>query len=527
MGTATGGDGYSFGRWRLLPEARRLLADGEPVALGSRAFDVLLALVEARGELVTKDALLHRVWPCTIVEENNLQVQISALRRTLGADAARCIATIPGRGYRFTAEVRAAAPAAALPAASPPAATPLGRRPMVIVLPFENIGGAPEEGYFSAGLTADLVTDLTRFESLHVVAPRRGTDISGAPLAIRPEQAEESAAAAAARYLVCGAVRRSGGRIRVTARLEEVGSGVHLWAERFDRPLDDLFAVQEELADRIAARLAGQLDHEGMRRVRRRPPASLDAYDLCLRGRDLHGRATEADTLSAREMFDRAIALDPGYAPAHAWQALTVQRGFTLWWGEPRGEAALPPALAHAERAMAIEPGSPLCAVALAYIQVLCGRFDEGLEIGRAALLANPSSLEGRFYWSEVLIYAAEDPEQTVREIRAALALDPFHPPAARAQLGRALLVAGRPEEALAELRQCAARVREYAPFYSNLVVAAFETGRMEEARAAVREVRRLRPGWTLRDMAGRWYFRDPAVSERWRVAYRAAGLPE
>ena len=487
---------------------------------------MLLALVEARGELVTKDALLHRVWPCTIVEENNLQVQISALRRTLGADAARFIATIPGRGYRFTAEVRAAAGAAALRAGPQPAAAPLGRRPMVIVLPFENIGGAPEEGYFSAGLTADLVTDLTRFESLHVVAPRRGTDLSGAPLAIRPEQPEESAAAAA-RYLVCGAVRRSGGRIRVTARLEEVGSGVHLWAERFDRPLDDLFAVQEELADRIAARLAGQLDHEGMRQVRRRPPASLDAYDLCLRGRDLHGRATEADTLSAREMFDRAIALDPGYAPAHAWQALTVQRGFTLWWGEPRGEAALPPALAHAERAMAIEPGSPLCAVALAYIQVLCGRFDEGLEIGRAALLANPSSLEGRFYWSEVLIYAAEDPEQTVREIRAALALDPFHPPAARAQLGRALLVAGRPEEALAELRQCAARVREYAPFYSNLVVAAFETGRMEEARAAVREVRRLRPGWTLRDMAGRWYFRDPAVSERWRVAYRAAGLPE
>jgi TolB-like protein len=242
MGTAAGRNGYSFGRWRLLPDARRLLADGEPVALGSRAFDLLLVLVE--------DALLHRVWPSTVVEENNLQVQMSALRRALGVDAAQFIATVPGRGYRFTGEVRAASAETAFPGRSPPNA--VAGRPMVVVLPFENIGGEPEEGYFSAGLTADLVTDLTRFESMHVVAPRRGADLPGALPPIRPEPQAESGAAA--RYLVSGAVRRSGGRIRVTARLEDADSGVHLWAERFDRPLDDLFAVQEELADRIAAR---------------------------------------------------------------------------------------------------------------------------------------------------------------------------------------------------------------------------------------------------------------------------------
>jgi hypothetical protein len=116
------------------------------------------------------------------------------------------------------------------------------------------------------------------------------------------------------------------------------------------------------------------VDHEQLRLARRRPPASLDAYDLCLRGRELHFRGTEADTLLAREMFDRAIEADPDYAPAYAWQAYTVQRGFTHWWGEPRGPAALPPALGLAQRAVAIEPDSPLCVSRLAFVLLLCGR---------------------------------------------------------------------------------------------------------------------------------------------------------
>lgn len=139
----------------------------------------------------------------------------------------------------------------------------------------------------------------------------------------------------------------------------------------------------------------------------------------------------------------------------------------------------------------------------------------------------NPAAYQARQTLSEVLMHACVDPEEAVRQSRIALDLDPFHPPSAQAQLGRALLLAGRVEEALAELRRCGPRLRDYGPYYTNLVVAAVETGRLEEARAAVAEVRRLRPGWTLRDMAGRWLFRDPAVAERFRAAYRAAGLPE
>jgi TolB-like protein len=280
----------------------------------------------------------------------------------LGEDAAALIATVPGKGYCLTApsEAPLAPPLAPLP-------VPPSGRPMVVVQPFESLAEDRGEDYFAAGLTADLVTDLARFEALQVVAPRNRDWAAEAALPNGPR------GGSAKRYLVGGSVRRAGGRIRVTARLEDLATGVHLWADRFDRPLDDLFAVQEELADRIAARLVSQLDQEGMRQARQRPPASLDAYDLCLRGRELHGRVTEAATLEARAMFDRAIALDPDYGLAHSWQAFTVHRGYTHWWGEPHGFAAVPLALALAERGVALAPESPFCVSTLGYVQYLAG----------------------------------------------------------------------------------------------------------------------------------------------------------
>lgn len=391
-----------------------------------------------------------------------------------------------------------------------------------MVLPFETIGGDPEQGYFANGLTADLVTDLTRFQSLHVVSPRRGDP---QPWREAP-WADGDAPPRGAAYRVSGSVRRAGDRIRVTAQLEDMQSGAHLWADRFDRSLGDLFAVQEELAEHVAAHLVSRVENEGMRRARRRPPASLDAYDLCLRGRELHGRARKADTLLAREMFDRAIAADPDYAAAYAWQAYTVQRGFTHWWGEPRGEAALAPALALARRAVEIEPDSSLCLSRLAIIQVFSRQHDEAVESGLAAIRLNPCSFDARQACSEVLLHAG-DPGEAVQETRIALALDPLHPPGVRNQLGRALLLAGRAEEALAELRPLVARLPDYGPAYHSLVVAAVESGHMEEARAAVREVRRIGPHWTMRTLDSLWFFRRPDDAERFRAAYRAAGLPE
>ncbi|MBD0276014.1 MAG: hypothetical protein ICV73_29315 [Acetobacteraceae bacterium] len=402
---------------------------------------------------------------------------------------------------------------------------PPAKRPLVVVLPFDEIGADPDQHYFAAGLTADLAIDLTRCHSLRVASPpRAGVWRPGQALPDTPGLGE--AAAPRVGYLVTGSVRRAGSRIRVTARLEEAETGVHLWADRFDRQMDDLFAVQEELAECLASRLATQVDQEGMRRARSRPPASLDAYDLCLRGRDLRRRGNQADTLRARGMFDLSIAEDPLYAPSHAWLSYTLIRGFSHRWGEPSGRDALEPSLAAARRAVELDPESPTCVSRLGFMQALSGRWDEGLETARAAVALGPGVFEARQAYAQVLTHAG-DAEEAVRQYALALSLDPFHPVGARVEYARALLLADRPEEAFAELRACAVREPGYSFCFQYLATAAMELGLVGEAREAVRQLLRIGPYWTVRNSDYLYCFRRPADGERFGSALRAAGLPE
>jgi TolB-like protein len=546
-----------FGRWRLSPADRRLLADGTQVALGGRAFDVLLALVEARGEIVTKEALMRRVWPGAIIEENNLQVQISTLRKALGRDADLLITTVPRRGYCFTckwqwleAGDKAAGSAHAATAPADPVSAivlpfrglggetngnvmadgilngapprPPTGRPIVVVLPFDNIGDETEQNYFTDGLTADLITDLSRFQTLHIVGPSRRSDWSDSVLPARPGPPGD-APPRKARYLVRGSVRRTGARIRVTAQLEDAEGGMILWSGRFDRQLEDLFVVQEELAQRVAGVLVANIDREALGRAKRRPPVSLDAYDLCLRGRELYDHGNESGTLAAREMFDRAIAADPDFAPAYALNAFAVQRAITHGWGEPRGKVALDLALDLAHRAVALEPGSSLCLSRLAFVLLVCqGRGNEAVDVGRSAAFANPSGSIARYSYGHALAHTG-NPELAIEELRLSLELNPFHSALMRAGLGRALLVAGRRDEAIAELRWCAARAPEWGTCHAIMVVAFVEMGRMDDARAALRTFQQLRPGWQPRNFEGPWHFHRESDAQRFLAAFRAA----
>ncbi len=240
----------------------------------------------------------------------------------------------------------------------------------------------------------------------------------------------------------------------------------------------------------------------------------------------MHARVTEADTVLARDLFDRAIALDPDYAKAYAWQADTVQRGFTHLWGPPRGRAAAVRALAFARRAVELEPDSSFCLGRLAFVLLMNEKWEEALATGRAAVRANPCAAGARFFYAETLTHAG-DPIEAERETRLALSLNPFHPPWWRASLGRALLVAGRLEEALAELRFCLARTPNYGPGLLVLVTAAAETDHIEEARMAVVTLLRNNLSLTVSVASGSLFYRDPSLAERFRTAFRAAGMPE
>ncbi len=521
---------YQFDRFVLDLGRGALLAGGEECALRPKSFALLKYFVENAGRLIGRDEIMQAVWPGVFVTEDSIAQCVMEIRRALGDEEQRLLRTLPRRGFLFaTGRSAAEASAARGPLApGPDPAEALPRpptgRPMVVVFPFESIDSNPERAYFADGLTADLVTDMTRFQSLHVVSPRRQALRSSSALSSETGWAGPQPPADA-NYLVNGSVRLSGEAIRVTAQLGDAQSGAGLWADRFDRRLDDLFSVQEEVADRLAAHLVSQVEHEGIRRSRRRPPASLDAYDLCLRGRELHGRATEADTLAARAIFDQAIAADPEYAPAYAWQAYTVQRGYTHLWGEPRGRAAAIQALQLARRAVELEPDSAQCLGRLAFVLLLNEGWDEPLETARAAVTANPCDVETRYNCADVLAHAG-DPVAAVPEFRLAISLDPFHRPALRALLGRALLLSGHPEEAFAELRHAAARLPNYGPGLQMLVVAAAETGRMEEARVALRQLLSLAPYETTRRIKDTWFFRDPLVVERFSAAIDSVGSP-
>jgi TolB-like protein/Flp pilus assembly protein TadD len=502
---------YRFGRFVLDLRRGALLADGTELPLRPKSYALLRHLAERAGQLVGRDEIMQAVWPGTFVTEDSITQCIRDIRRALDSEA-HLLRTVPRRGYLLVgAEAEARQTATGKAASSDPLPAPPTGRPLVLVLPFENIGGDPEQGYFAEGLRADLVTDLTHFQELQVAAPAHPIPAPGGWTGN-------------ACYLVGGSVRRASGRIRISVQLSDAEAGVALWAERFDRPLEELFTLQEDLTNHIAASVDTRVGREGLRRMQRRPPANLDAYDLYLQGRELHGHATEQATLLARQLLDRAIAADPRYAPAHAWQAYTVMRGFTLGWGAPKGRAALDLALSLSRHAVALEPESSPCLARMAMVLALMGRHPEAVEAAERGARANPCDAASRATYGEVLSmsgsYAAG-----VAELRTALALNPFHPPFWHATLGRALLLASQHQEALQELLRSRAEAPDYRPCHSSLVVAFVETGQMEAAREAAREFVRLRPGFMLDDYDGFFGFSRPSDTERFLMAFRAAGL--
>jgi DNA-binding winged helix-turn-helix (wHTH) protein/tetratricopeptide (TPR) repeat protein len=496
---------YRFDEFRLEPARGTLHGPGDAVLeVRPKAFALLRFLVEHPGQLHGRAELLETLWPDVVVTDDSLTQCISELRHAFGDRAPHILKTVPRHGYVLTAEVRTETPTPAPP--SPPVAAS-GRTALLILEPFGHIGNGPMSRLASL-LTTDLLTELTHCEGVRVFAAPHG----------------ETARA----YRIRGEVRVASRNLRVTARLEDAATGAALWAEHFDRPRGRPSELPEGLVETLSAALVRQVDREDLRRARQKQDAELTVRELCLLGREYHQLGTEADTSAALNMFDRAIAAAPDYALAHAWMAYTVQRVVTYGWGPRDGaQVARDRALALARRAVELDPESPLCLSRLAFALLLHQRWDEAVMTARAALRAGrPADYVSRTTCAEVLAHGGH-PAEAIAAIRRALALDPHCPPITRALLGRALLLDGRPEEALPELRWCAAHLPDYVPCFHSLIVAAVETGRMEEARAAQREAIRLQPDWVPRNHTLTWYFRRASDVQRFLAAFRAADLTE
>ena len=291
----------TFGPFTLDTRARTLNREGIPISPGGRAFDVLAMLAAAEGETVGKDRLLDQVWPGLSVEENSLQVQISTLRKLLGEG---WINTVPGRGYRLVVPGIAPRP--------PPRET---GKPSIAVLAFANLSGDVEQEYFADGVAHDLITEFARNHSLFVIARNSSFLYKG-----RAVDVKRVAQELGVRYVVEGSVRREGNRIRITAQLIDAENGSHIWAERFDREAGDVFAVQDEITHAVVAAIDPLIARTERQRAMRKPPESVNSWEAWQRA--LWYWAMGGDLSIPRDFLQRAVALDPRFAPAHAMLAL-------------------------------------------------------------------------------------------------------------------------------------------------------------------------------------------------------------
>lgn len=337
-----------LGPFRLDSRSRSLTRDGVPLAVSGRALDVLAALASAAGATVDKGVLLDLVWPGQTVEENNLPVHISALRKALGDG---WIITVPGRGYRLMVPAADAAPAASDDGPLPEAPA-LVDRPSIAVLAFANMSSEPDQEFFSDGIADDLITELSRNRSLFVIARTSSFTFKG-----RVADVKDIARELGVRYVVEGSVRRSGNRVRVTAQLIDAETGGHIWAERFDHDLADIFIVQDEITRAMQAAIGPAIFQAERQRAMRKAPESLSAWEAYQRA--LSQWLLGDDLATSKDLLRRAVALDPRFAPAHAMLASGYIMESSIGVGLPPHESVRLAEVA-ARTALELDPDSSL-----------------------------------------------------------------------------------------------------------------------------------------------------------------------
>jgi TolB-like protein/tetratricopeptide (TPR) repeat protein len=474
------------------------------VSLGQRGLALLSALGRADGVAVSKDALLEAAWPGLTVEEGNLTVQMAALRKVLGRrdDGLDWIVTVPRLGYRLL----------------PPTPTPIATQqvPTLAVLPFENRSGDPEQDYFADGMVDELITALSRFRSLAVIARSTSFAYRGRTGDVRAVAAELRA-----RYLVEGSVRRSGDGLRLAAALIEGGSGATLWARSFDGRLDEVFAFQDHITVAVASVVAPRVLSAEWGRAERLRGGSLAAYDLRLQAIAALYRYTPADNEAAIARVEAALKLEPESG---------VLKGLLCWALEMRFSWNWPPhavddrerclALAH-EAIRQVEDDAFILVTCALAMQLLGGEYESGLLVAMRAVELNPNDVSVLAKAGSVHVIGEAD-----RLFRRAIALQPYDAYDAMGCLALACCSRGEFEEAAMWAGRSVAIKPSFVAAYWAIVAACVNLGRLEEAKLALATLLAIAPGLTISQMAG-VRLKDPRRREAILDAMRVAGLPE
>jgi adenylate cyclase len=552
------GAGYRFGEFVLNIDRRSLQKGGAELALRPKAFDVLRYLVERAGRLATKDELVSAVWPDVIVSDDSLAQCIRDVRKALSDDGDRFIKTLPRRGYMFVAETapfdgterataavvrsklsdlrRLALPIAALTALVLVVAALgawsrgwLDRQPPVTdarltiaVLPFTYLGDKPGEDWLADGIAEDIRTAVSRFRDLAVIGRYSSSRYRGDAVDIR-----QAAKELGAHYVLQGSVRRSGDRLRITGQLVDPRTGASRWSERYDRPFADLFAIQDEVASKVAAQLVAHAREATIARLRTRAPADLEVYELVLRSRKAFQSFKREGVLESRALCERAIAIDANYAPAWVLLSNALLQLYIQPYSEHHGmPAMLQQARTAAERAVALDADSASAQAALGFSLVWAREHEGGLEAFRKAVGLNPNDDTAWVGYAQALSYAGFNRE-SLDVWRRAEHLNPFVPGVWFGIRAKPHIMLREFEPAFPLVRSCTERTPTHYPCFMFLAIAAKELGRDDAARGAVRRLLELYPKFTIKRHLGVAPFKKDVDAVQLSVYLRRAGLPE
>jgi adenylate cyclase len=513
-----------------------LQTSGREIGLRPKSFEVLRYLVENAGRLVSKDELIETVWPNVIVTDDSLARCISEVRQAIGDINQTMIKTVPRRGYRFAAAVTRLATDAALPQQAKAdlvgdvgAKGEIGQpslfgRPSIAVLPFANLSGDIQQDYFGDGITEDIITELSRFSELLVIARNSTFQYKGKAADIRQIARELSV-----RYVLEGSIRRAGHRVRINAQLIDAITGTHRWAERYDRELSDVFSVQDEVVRTIATILAAHVTKAETDRTLLKPPATWEAYDYYLRGAETYWHGLSERTIAyvyeARRLLEKSLSIDPNYARAFAMLARTHVHTYL----EPRDHDYLNPSgldRAHtlAQEAVRLDPRLPQAHAQLGWVLAFKRCHEQAVTEFEHAMSLNPNFTD--FSFGLVLVFAGQV-ARAVDVLQANVRLDPFQPAARLGYLGHAYYMLKRYAESLPPLRDCAARMSIFRIGHLWLAAAYAQSNQIADAKASAGEVLRIEPDFTIQRWKCTAAYKDPADAEHLFEGLRKAGLPD
>ena len=460
-----------------------------PLNLGSRSAEILRILVERAGELVSKDEIIAIVWPGTVVEDSNLTVQISALRRSLDERPAErtYIQTVPGRGYRFVAKVMRGGPDH--PTAVAPHSSSGPQRLSIVVLPFANLSDDPDQQYFADAITEDLTTDLSRIPQSFVIS--RHTAFTYRNSSVSTKQIGRELGV---RYVLEGSVRRSGNHVRATAQLVDAEIDTQLWAERYDRSRADLFELQDEIVTAIAGAIEPELLKFERGRIAGLPQQSEDAYELYQRGMFHHYRQNGEDNLKAQAYFRRALVSDPHSPQATAALSIALTIAAYLSWAE-NPERNYEEAFELGQRAVTLDARYPNAHFALALICMWTGRTDRAAAEFEEAIRLNPSFAAAHAVLGVVLTFRGQ-PEAGVASVEKGIQLSPRDP---RLFIWLSGLAAGHYQlrnyaQAVEIGRRSWTLNRNYITGLTYVVAGLAQLGKIDDASAALVNLREFDP---------------------------------